>query len=141
LKAFGAEPLVDGLPDVIARILKEQDVSIRECEKKTALLKEKLIKLLDLYIAGEISREEHASLKLRYEAELDQCFALRRSLETSESGEKMADALKIAVSLASGADDDSDFYLSLVERIDVINDSDVDVYLVNSPGKWSVEIS
>jgi DNA invertase Pin-like site-specific DNA recombinase len=133
--------LLNGLNSVIEQLFKTRDCRIREYENKIILIKEKLLKLLDVYLSGDIGREEYSSLKQKYEARLDDYGVSLSGLRVPASGANAAEAMRIAESLARGDADDTDFYLSLVERIDVISDSEIEIFLINSAGKWTVEIA
>jgi DNA invertase Pin-like site-specific DNA recombinase len=141
MKSYDRKALAGALTEIIARIFDKQDTGIGDYEKKTALLKGKLLKLLAIYLDGEISMEEYAAMKSRYEAELESCSALYMSLQAYDAAAKSAMAIQITEALAAGEADDADFYLSLVEHIDIIKDTEFDIYLVGLTGRWSVEIS
>lgn len=141
LNSYGDGLLLSGLDGVIAQLLKTQDCRIREYENKITLIKDKLTKLLDIYLSGEIGREEYASLNHKYKARLEDYDTTLGGLKAPETDAGLTEAMRVAASLAFCNEEDSDFYLSLVERIDVMNDSEIEVSFINSAEKWSVEIA
>lgn len=117
---------------------------IPACESEKILhsmsvLKDKRLKLTDAFISGTISQEDFYCLKRRYEYELTEC----RQLVDSKPSALMtqAEQLEQAVELLlSGKDEDDDFYLSLVEKIHVVDKTGLDIYLREMPVKWTVRL-
>ena len=130
---------MQGLSTVIAGVFRSQERSVREEKRKMMLTQEKKLKLADCYLAWDIGREEYVSLKSRYETELESYRLNQISLNKSCSENKASEALRIAAALAAGEDDETDFYLSLVKRIEIYDSSQIAIILENSPGEWVVE--
>jgi DNA invertase Pin-like site-specific DNA recombinase len=134
---IGRDSLNDEMGGIIEKALYAKDSCDREYEKRKSLAERKILKLTDIYLADEIGREEYHALKALYENELVKLESLRH--QTAISNSLSPHIMKTIQALASGEDTDDDFYLALVDRVEIVSKVDISIYMVNSVGKWTVE--
>ncbi len=139
ISLLGSDKITVGLSGIIERAMHQRDTGDKEHKKRISLTKRKILKLIDSFLAGDVSREEYIALKALYEGELVRLGFMFQQAFSADS--EMPSIMKTILALASGDDIDDAFYLSLIERIEIVSKVEMTIYLTNSAGKWSVEFS
>lgn len=113
--------------------------------KKIEMLKSKSERLLDLYLSGDLNKEEYRNKKTEYENEISRLENVLSKSENNICEYDPEDALKDVCNylkeILSGDVQDEIFYKNLVEKIVVHSRERIDVYLNLLPHKWSVVLN
>lgn len=128
VSAFGADRLLDGFHDVLEKAAGGKDNEKRSAEMSLAAAGKKLTRLADAYISGDIGREAYLELREACEKSLRQSKEkLDRLLSAGRDETDMI--TDIAASAATGNDQDSDFYLALINHIEIRSDGGADLLM------------
>lgn len=113
--------------------------------KKIAILKSKSERLLDLYLSGDLNKEDYRNKKMEYENEISQLEGILTKSENNiceyDPDDALKDVCKYLKEILSGEKQDELFYKNLVEKIVVHSRERIDVYLNLRPHKWSVVLN
>ncbi|HEX3000400.1 MAG TPA: recombinase family protein [Armatimonadota bacterium] len=128
VSAIGAERLLEGFRDVLDKAAAGRDTESRSTEVSLAAAEKKLTRLANAYIDGDIGRK--AYLELREACENSRRL-LGEKLDRLSSREKdvTETITDIAISTATGIDQDSDFYLALIDHIEIRSDGGADLLM------------
>ena len=105
-------------------------------------IEEKRANLIDLYISGDLTRDEFAAERAKCENEISELLSVidntDKQKETLSQQQKLVDEMTKTVNeLVNGVEYDDEFYKEILDKI-VVNDKDhMDVYLNLLPFKWS----
>ena len=105
-------------------------------------IEEKRTNLIDLYISGDLTRDEFAAERAKCENEISELLSVidntDKQKETLSQQQKLVDEMTKTVNeLVNGVEYDDEFYKEILDKI-VVNDKDhMDVYLNLLPFKWS----
>lgn len=136
--SYGRDQLMKGLDVAIKKMLRYQDASITGCEKEIAVLESKNIRLIDTYLTGDVDQEEYLFFKTQFKNDLDRLSEMIERVKAPEMEDRVTNILQKINILASGTDADGEFYLSLVEKIDIINNEMIEIHLKNVSGIWKI---
>ena len=114
--------------------------------EKTEAAKKKRTDLIDLYISGDIDRDEFSALRVKYDAEIDSLKSMMESIEKQQivkrkQQELMEDIKKAIDELISGIEYEDEFYTQLLDKMVVNDRENIDVYLNLLPLKWSYTVA
>ncbi len=138
MASMDIDRLLNSLRSVIMDIICNQERSATAQKKNIIHIENKKINLIDAFVSGDVSREEYCSVKAQYDGELAKCCAALDRIKEADTGGRTAEMLQIMSLMASGDDPDSDFYLALVNKINVIGADDIEILLKGQAGKWTV---
>ncbi|MCI8465062.1 MAG: recombinase family protein [Lachnospiraceae bacterium] len=98
-------------------------------------------RLLDLYMSGEITKEEFAATKSRWErkarAEQETLFPEKKE-ETEGNLEKRMKEIKDAMDeILEGTEREETFYRQILEKMVVVDRDRIDIFIRDFPFKWS----
>ncbi len=105
-------------------------------------IEEKRANLIDLYISGDLTRDEFAAERAKCENEISELLSVidntDKQKETLSQQQKLVDEMTKTVNeLVNGVEYDDEFYKEILDKI-VVNDKDhMDVYLNLLSFKWS----
>ncbi len=105
-------------------------------------IEEKRTNLIDLYISGDLTRDEFAAERAKCENEISELLSVidntDKQKETLSQQQKLVDEMTKTVNeLVNGVEYDDEFYKEILDKI-VVNDKDhMDVYLNLLSFKWS----
>lgn len=126
---FDAQRLLEGFHSVLTRAKGRPDEEMSEVAVMLATAENKLFRLVDAYIAGDVGRDAYLMLRKNLD---DNMRVLReRLLHMEASGcENAANPITdIAEVAALGEDLDNDLYLSLIEALALRSDGSIDIRL------------
>lgn len=114
--------------------------------EKMEAAKKKRTDLIDLYISGDIDRDEFSALRVKYDAEIDSLKSMMESIEKQQivkrkQQELMEDIKKAIDELISGIEYEDEFYTQLLDKMVVNDRENIDVYLNLLPLKWSYTVA
>ena len=160
---YNKKKITDNLLAVIKPIL-ALDAAGADHEKLKLQIKrieEKRTNLIELFISGDITRDEFAAARVKCENEIaklqsfiesipkysDKCF--RGAFDQTDQQENMTEKQQKLIGeiaetiseLVNGVEYEDDFYKEILDKM-VINDKDpIDVYLNLMPHKWSYAVA
>ena len=113
--------MLEGFRDLLKQTETHEQARSAELSLSLSRLFKKSAKLADIYFEGEIDREAYTELKTRYDMDINRLRALLQELAVVAADEKPSE-IDVTLEAALSGTADSDFYLSLVERIDAMPD-------------------
>lgn len=98
--------------------------------------------LIELYISGEIDRNEFAALREKYGAEIENLKSMEGNIKKQPTGpakqkEPVKDIKKAVEELIDGIEYEDEFYTQLLDKMVVNDRENIDIYLNLLPIKWS----
>jgi len=145
---FEKDIILSNLIRVIDSVLKEEcgAVDTAKLEAKLGQVDEKRSRLIELYMSGDINKEQFVEARDKCDAETTEIKSLIESIEQREQLHQtqktllgdIGDALD---EIVSGIAQDEEFYRNILDKM-VVHDKDhIDVYLNLLPHKWSYAIA
>jgi len=141
---YNKKKITDNLVSIIKSII-VIDSAGTDYEKLKAQIKtieEKRTNLIDLYISGDISRDEFTAARAKCDNEIARLQSAIDSIDKqrdrpSKQQELAAGITEAVNELVDGVEYEDDFYKEILDKM-VVNDKDhIDVYLNLLPLKWS----
>jgi len=141
---YNKKKITDNLVSIIKSII-VIDSAGTDYEKLKAQIKtieEKRTNLIDLYISGDISRDEFTAARAKCDNEIARLQSAIDSIDKqrdrpSKQQELAAGITEAVNELVDGVEYEDDFYKEILDKM-VVNDKDhIDVYLNMLPLKWS----
>ena len=127
-----AESIISVIKTVLAADVPIVDTN--GTREQIAAAQSRKAKLIELYMSGDISRDEFSSARLKCDDEIDGLEALLAGAESRQSStelqeERLQNITDTVYEILGGVEDDDEFYSRVLERM-VVNDRDhIDVYL------------
>ena len=105
-------------------------------------IEEKRTNLIDIYISGDISRDEFTAARAKCDNEIARLQSVIDSIdkqrERPSKQQELATGITEAVNeLVDGVEYEDDFYKEILDKMVVIDKDHIDVYLNLLPFKWS----
>ena len=141
---YDREKIIKNLLSVIRSVI-AMDMGGNDAENLRAQIKEiedKRGELLDLYMSGDISKDEFLRARRKYDAEIAEWTERidgtdRRKALGNRRDVVSDDAEKAIGEIIGGVECDGEFYRHILDRIAVHDRDHFDVYLKSLPYKWS----
>ena len=141
---YDREKIIKNLLSVIRSVI-AMDMGGNDAENLRAQIKEiedKRGELLDLYMSGDISKDEFLRARRKYDDEIAEWTERidgtdRRKALGNRRDVVSDDAEKAIGEIIGGVECDGEFYRHILDRIVVHNRDHFDVYLKSLPYKWS----
>ena len=105
-------------------------------------IEEKRTKLIDIYMSGDITKEEFHAARSKCDAEISELKSVidsigRQQTMTKKQQELMREIQDAMNEIVNGVEYDDEFYKGVLDKM-IVNDRDnIDVYLNLLPMKWS----
>lgn len=115
---------------------------IEKLKGRMDTIEEKRTKLIDIYMSGDITKEEFHAARSKCDAEISELKAVidsigRQQTMTKRQQELMREIRDAMNEIVNGVEYDDEFYKHILDKM-VIGDRDnIDVYLNLLPMKWS----
>ena len=142
------EFILNNLLNIIKNVILADSIPIDvdKLNENTRCLQEKSNKLLDLYIDGNITKEEFIKSRDKYDNEIKDIQDIIQSIGKQKMIIEKQDNLikEIESSLkkvALGIESDGDFYREILDKIVIVNKDKINVFLKLLPYKWEFAIS
>lgn len=142
------EAILKGISDVLKVVFSNERIESTDLDatnKKIEMLKSKSERLLDLYLSGDLNKEDYRNKKTEYENEISRIEGILAKSENNiceyDPDDALKDVCKYLKEMLSGEVQDEIFYKNLVEKIVVHSRERIDVYLNLLPHKWSVVLN
>ncbi len=140
--------IVNGISDVLKTVFSNKDdnyIDKSKINKKIYNLKNKIERLLELYLSEDLSKEGYRTKKSEYETEIAKLEKLLSSSGNTtynyDADLAIKDICNYIKKILDGTERDEIFYKNLVEKIVVYNRERMDVYLNLLPHKWCVVLN
>lgn len=138
------EYLISELTSIIKAVLeteKEDTPSSTTIDKNLKTLTAKKEKLMDVYLGGEITKEEYHHMSEKYDREKSYWIdrkedALKKEITKGTCKQILDDIVMTIRALVLGDKQDDAFYRNLVERIVVYDRQHIEFFLNLIPYKW-----
>ena len=141
---YDREKIIKNLLSVIRSVI-AMDMGGNDAENLRAQIKEiedKRGELLDLYMSGDISKDEFLRARRKYDDEITE---LQERIDGTDRRKALGnrrdvvsdDAEKAIGEIIGGVECDGEFYRHILDRIAVHDRDHFDVYLKSLPYKWS----
>ena len=136
--------ITDKLISVIEPIIATDwtGTDIEKLKGRMDTIEEKRTKLIDIYMSGDITKEEFHAARSKCDAEISELKAVidsigRQQTMTEKQQELMREIRDAMNEIVNGVEYDDEFYKHILDKM-VIGDRDnIDVYLNLLPMKWS----
>ncbi len=109
-------------------------------------IQEKHTNLIDLYISGDITRDEFSAARAKCENEIAE---LKSVIDSIDKQKEMIEKLQELVTeitdamneLVNGVEYEDDFYKEILDKMVILDKDNIDVYLKLLPLKWSYTVA
>lgn len=140
--------ITSNLLRVVEKII-QQDLSgvdIQSIRKQIDSCEDRKDKLLELYLSGELSREKYAEERDKQdsikESLEDQIASVSQQKELLHRQEELMQSIKETIGeIIGGMEYEDEFYTQLLEKMVVVDQEHVDVYLNLLPFAWKFALS
>lgn len=141
---YNKEKITNNLISIINSIIAMDTTGIDTEKLKVRIQNatDKRTKLIDIYISGDITKEEFSAARSKCDAEISESQTVIDSIDKQKTTMKHQQELMREITLAineivGGLEYDDEFYKGILDKM-VVNDRDnIDVYLKFLPFKWS----
>lgn len=142
------DKVTSNLLRVVEKII-QQDLSgvdIQSIRKQIDSCEDRKNKLLELYLSGELSREKYAEERDKQdsikESLEDQIASVSQQKELLHRQEELMQSIKETIGeIIGGMEYEDEFYTQLLEKMVVVDQEHVDVYLNLLPFAWKFALS
>lgn len=145
---YNREKITNNLISIIKSII-AMDTTGTDVEKLKSQIKtieDKRTKLIDIYMSGDITKEEFTAARSKCDAEIAQLQSVIDSIDKQQAMIKQQQELVREISeaineIVGGVEYEDDFYKQLLDKMVVIDKDNIDVYLNLFPIKWSYTVA
>lgn len=119
---------------------------IEKLKTQIATIEDKRTKLIDIYMSGDISKDEFSAARSKCDAEIAELQSVIDSIDKQQAmirqQQELVQEIRDAINeIVSGVEYDDEFYKHILDKM-VVNDKDnIDVYLNLLPMKWSYTVA
>lgn len=145
---YNKEKITENLLSIIESIisLDTTGTDIRKLQTQMKTVEERRSNLIDLYMSGEVSREEFAAARTKCDTEMEQLQFTIESIDNRQvmvqQQQKLMQEITGAVEeIVGGMEYEDEFYKQLLDSMVVHDKDNIDVYLNLLPMKWSYTVA
>ena len=119
---------------------------IEKLKTQIATIEDKRTKLIDIYMSGDISKDEFSAARSKCDAEIAELQSVIDSIDKQQAmirqQQELVQEIRDAINeIVCGVEYDDEFYKHILDKM-VVNDKDnIDVYLNLLPMKWSYTVA
>lgn len=119
---------------------------IEKLKTQIATIEDKRTKLIDIYMSGDISKDEFSAARSKCDAEIAELQSVIDSIDKQQAmirqQQELVQEIRDAINeIVCGVESDDEFYKHILDKM-VVNDKDnIDVYLNLLPMKWSYTVA
>ena len=145
---YNRDKITNNLISIIQSII-AMDTTGTDVEKlkaQIATIEDKRTKLLDIYMDGNITKDEFSSARAKCDAEIAELQSVIDSIDKQQTMIKQQQQLISEITeaikeIVGGVEYEDEFYKHILDKM-VVNDKDnIDVYLNLLPLKWSYTVA
>lgn len=145
---YNREKITNNLLAIIESII-AMDTTGADVEKlkaQIAAIEDKRTKLIDIYMSGDVTKDEFAKARKKCDAEIAELQSVIDSIDKQQAMVKQQQELIKEISdaiseIVGGMEYEDEFYSQLLDRMVVIDKDNIDVYLNLLPMKWSYTVA
>ena len=141
------EKVANDLIRTIGTVISDKCISdTKALYEKIEEIKKKRTSLIELYIGGNIDKEEFTALRAKYDEDIEKTRAIAEGAEKQQElikkrQELLSDIKNAVIELVNGIMYEDEFYSELLDKM-VVNDTEhIDIYLNMLPYKWSYAVA
>ncbi len=145
---YDRDKIVNNLVSIIQSII-AIDTSGSDTTKiknQIQVVEERRIKLLDVYMSGDITKEEFSAARAKCDAEMKELQSVMESIDKQremvtlqqELAQEITDAIH---ELVRGIEYDDEFYRQILDKMVIVDKDHIDVYLNLLTMKWSYTVA
>ena len=136
--------LISIIESIIAMDTTGTDIEKLRAQNKT--IEDKRTKLIDLYMSGDITKEEFTAARTKCDAEIAELQSVIDSIDKQQAMIKRQQELIAKITeaineIVGGVEYEDEFYKQLLDKMVVIDKDNIDVYLNFLPLKWSYTVA
>ena len=141
---YNKEKITDDLISIINSVIvmDTTGTDTRKPEEQIKAFEDKHRRLLDIYLSGDITKDEFLAARSKYNAEITK---LRSIIDSTDKRQPMIrqqqdliQEIRAAVNeIAGGVPYEDEFYKHILDKMVVTDKNNIDVYLHSLPVKWS----
>lgn len=119
---------------------------IEKLKTQIATIEDKRTKLIDIYMSGDISKDEFSAARSKCDTEIAELQSVIDSIDKQQAmirqQQELVQEIRDAINeIVCGVEYDDEFYKHILDKM-VVNDKDnIDVYLNLLPMKWSYTVA
>lgn len=139
---YNRQKTADDLLSIIYSIvaLDAEEISPEKTKAQIEDLENKQIRLIDLYLSGEITKEEFTAARVKYEEKIVnlQLISQNADMQDSVTGQRnrVKEIRDAVLEMMGGMEYEDEFYRQILDKIIVYDRDHMDVYLKFLPYKW-----
>lgn len=145
---YNKEKITNNLISIINSIIAMDTTGTDATKLKTqiAAIEDKRTKLIDIYMSGDISKDEFSAARAKCDAEIAELQSVIDSIDKQqamiEHQQQLVNEITEAIKeIVGGVEYEDEFYKHILDKM-VVNDKDhIDVYLNLLPLKWSYTVA
>ena len=109
-------------------------------------IEDKRSKLLDIYISGDITKDEFSAARSKCDAEIAELQSVIDSIDKQQAmikqQQELVQEIRAAINdIVGGVEYEDEFYKHILDKMVVIDKDNIDVYLNLLPLKWSYTVA
>ncbi len=142
------QKITDNLLSVIRSIIAMDTTGtdVAKLETQIKAVEERRTKLIDLYMSGDVTKEEFAAARTKCDSEIAELQSVIDSMEKRQEmvrgqQELMAEIAKAVSEIINGVEYEDEFYTQILDKMVVHDRDNIDVYLNLLPMKWSFTVA
>ena len=144
---YDRDKIVHNLVSIIQSIT-AMDTSGMDTDKiknQIQAIEDRRAKLLDIYMSGDISKEEFTAARAKCDAEMEELQSVIDGIDkqremVQEQQELVQEITETIHELVRGIEYDDEFYRQILDKMVIVDKDHIDVYLNLLPMKWSYTI-
>ena len=134
---------------LIIRSIMAMDTSGMDTDKiknQIQAIEDRRAKLLDIYMSGDISKEEFTAARAKCDAEMEELQSVIDGIDkqremVQEQQELVQEITETIHELVRGIEYDDEFYRQILDKMVIVDKDHIDVYLNLLPMKWSYTVA
>ena len=142
------QKITDNLISIIKSIIAMDTTGtdVEKLKRQIETIEDKRTKLIDIYMSGDITKEEFSAARSKCDAEIAELKSVIDSIDKQQTmirqQQELVKEIQDAISeIVNGVQYDDEFYKGILDKM-VVNDRDnIDVYLNLLPMKWSYTVA
>ena len=145
---YNKEKITNNLVSIINSII-AMDTTGTDVEKlktQIATIEDKRTKLIDIYMSGDISKDEFSAARSKCDAEIAELQSVIDSIDKQQAmikqQQELVQEIRTAINeIVGGVEYEDEFYKHILDKMVVIDKDNIDVYLNLLPLKWSYTVA
>lgn len=141
---YNREKITNHLISIIKSIIAMDTTGtdVGKLKAQIATIEDKRTKVIDIYMDGNITKEEFSAARSKCDAEIAELESVIDRMDKQQAmmnrQQELMQEIRTAIyEMVSGMEYEDDFYKRILDKMVVIDKDNIDVYLNSFPIKWS----